>query len=85
MPEPSHGYTVNDLCRRWRCGPDKVRAWIKGGELSAINAAAVLSGRPQYRITPEALAAFERGRSAAPPPKPQRRRRNAAVRDYYPD
>jgi hypothetical protein len=86
MPaEPARSFTVSDLARLNRVGPDKVRRWIARGELAAVNTAAALCGRPQLRITPEALAAFERLRSAAPPPRPQRRRRWAAAIDYYPD
>jgi hypothetical protein len=82
--------TVADVARRYRVGEDKVRAWIARGELPAINTAAVLCGRPRWVITPDALAAFERGRRGGPPPKPapRRRRRPAAtsgVIDYYPD
>jgi hypothetical protein len=83
--EQGRGFTVADVAARYRVSPDKVRAWIKKGELSAINTASSLSGRAQLRITPEALAAFERCRTASPPPKPQRRRRQSATKDYYPD
>lgn len=85
MPEQTRGLTVADLAARYRVSPDKVRAWIKRGELSAINVATSLCARPLLRVTPEALAAFERVRSAAPPPKPPRRRRRPPVIDYYPD
>jgi excisionase family DNA binding protein len=80
-----HGYTVAEVAARYRVGEDKVRAWVRRGELEAVNVAAALCGRPQLRITPEALAAFEARRSAAPPPMPARRRRRSAEIDYYPD
>jgi hypothetical protein len=85
-PAPATGLTVRDVARRYRVGEDKVRAWIARGELAAVNTAAVLCGRPRYVVTPEALAAFERGRAAAEP-KPTRRRRprRPGVVDYYPD
>ncbi len=82
---PAAGMTVREVARRYRVSPDKVRLWVKRGELAAINTATVLCGRPQLRITAEALAAFERSRSAGPPPKPARRRRRAVQVDYYPD
>jgi Helix-turn-helix domain len=79
------GYTVADLCRRWRVGEDKVRTFLRRGELVGVNVAAALSGRPQWRITPESVEQFERRRSSAPPPKaPRSRKRNDQV-DYYPD
>jgi hypothetical protein len=82
---PPRGYTVADVAARYRVSPDKVRAWVRRGELAAVNVASLLCGRPQLRITPEALAAFERGRSATPPPKPPRRRRQQGWKDYFPD
>jgi hypothetical protein len=78
------GLTVRDVARRYRVGEDKVRAWIRRGELAAVNTAA-LCGRPRWVVSTEALAAFERRRTASPPPKPPRRRRRQALVDYYPD
>lgn len=85
MLEPASGFTVADVASRLRVGEDKVRGWIRRGELAAVNTASTLCGRPQLRITAEALAAFERRRSSAPPPKPQRRQRKPAMVDFYPD
>jgi excisionase family DNA binding protein len=87
MRELTRGYTVAEVAARYRVGEDKVRAWVRRGELAAVNVATVLCRRPQLRITPEALAAFEKRRSAAegPTPRPARRRRRSAEIDYYPD
>jgi hypothetical protein len=82
-PAPS-GYSVADLARRWKIGEDKVRAFLRKGELVAVNVATNLSGRQQWRISPESVEHFERRRSSAPPPTPQRRRRRAGAIDYYP-
>lgn len=80
------GMTVTEVSRRFRVSPDKVRGWIKRGELSAINTADRRCGRPRFVVTAEALAAFERGRQAATPntPKPPRRKRTNVI-DFYPD
>ncbi len=75
MPDHSRGYTVSDVASRYRVGEDKVRGWVRRGELAALNVASSLCGRPQLRITPEALDAFERRRSAAAAPAPPKRRR----------
>jgi hypothetical protein len=83
--ELTRGSTVRDVARRLRVGEDKVRKWINCGQLKALNMAAALCGRPRWVITPEALAAFERGRVGGPLPKPPRRRRQQALVDYYPD
>jgi hypothetical protein len=79
------GLTVADVARRYRVGPDKVRAWIDRGELKAVNTAAALCGRPRWVIPPEALATFEQRRAGGPAPKPKRRRRRQEAIDYYPD
>ena len=79
------GYSVADLCRRWKVGPDKIHGFLRRGELVGVNVAASLSGRPQWRITPESVAQFERRRSSAPTPAPRRRRRQATQKDHFPD
>ena len=82
---PAAGYTVADLARRLRVGEDKVRSWIKSGELRGINTAAALCGKPRWVITPDALAEFEKRRAGGPPPRPPRRRRRSEAIDFYPD
>jgi transposase len=82
---PVHGYTTRDVARRYRVGEDKVRGWIRRGELAAVNTSSALCGKPRWIVLPDALAAFERRRSASPPPKVRHRRRVAGIIDYYPD
>ena len=82
--EASHGHTTREVARRYRVGEDKVRLWIRRGELAAINTSATLCAKPRWVITSEALADFEKRRAGAQPPKPERRLR-AAGRDFYPD
>jgi hypothetical protein len=78
------GLTVEDVARRYRVSPDKVRGWISRGELRAVNTAAVLCGRPRWVVTAESLAAFERLRTGGPAPKPQRRPRRAPeIIDFF--
>lgn len=84
-PTPGRGLTVADVARRYRVSPDKVRAWIRRGELRAVNTAVVACARPRFVVLPEALAEFERGRAAGPPPKPARKRSRPFLVDYYPD
>jgi hypothetical protein len=79
------GFSVAGICRRYKVGADKVHGWIRRGELLAVNVATNLSGRPQWRITPESVEQFEKRRSSAPQPKPTRRRRRQVAVDYYPD
>lgn len=58
----------------------KVLTWIASGELEAVNHAGSAAGRPRWRISAEALQAFDRARSnraAAPLSAPARRRAEA--------
>jgi hypothetical protein len=79
------GFTLADLSRRWRIGGDKIRAFLRKGELVGVNLAGSLSAKPQWRVSPEEVARFEKRRSSAPPAKaaPRRRRREAQI-DYFP-
>jgi hypothetical protein len=81
----ARGYTVRDVAKRYRVSPDKVRAWIVRGELTAINTAAVLCSRPRFVVLPDALAVFERCRAGGPPAKPPRRKKRTTPVDYFPD
>ena len=78
------GFTTADVARRYRVGEDKVRAWIRAGELLAINTSTALCGKPRYVVTVEAIKQFEKRRQAKPTPKIKLRPRSAAI-DYYPD
>jgi transposase len=80
----ARGLTVRDVARRYRVSPDKIRLWIKKGELSAINTAATICGKPRWVIPAEALAEFERRRAGGPTPKPPRRRRRNEMVDFFP-
>jgi hypothetical protein len=79
------GFTVADLCRRWRVGEGKIYGFLSRGELVGVNMATNLSGKPQWRIPAEEVARFEARRTSAPTPKPVGRRRQPAVIDFYPD
>jgi transposase len=83
--EVAAGFTVADIARRYRVGEDKVRTWIRHGELRAINTATVLRGKPRWVIPPDALSEFEKRRAGGPPPSPPRRRRRSTEIDFYPD
>jgi excisionase family DNA binding protein len=63
------------VARQLRVHPEKVRAWILRGELSAFNLADRIGGRPRWRISEADLADFLRRRAASPGPRIRRRRR----------
>lgn len=85
-PVSTCGLTVREVARRYRVSEDKVRAWIRSGELRAINTAAVACGKSRWVIPPEALPEFERRRAAGPThPAPRRRQRQQGAIDFYPN
>lgn len=69
------------LARQYGVNSDKVLAWIESGELSAVNVASRVGGRPRWRISAEAIAEFEARRAAKPPVKRRKRKRQTAVLD----
>jgi excisionase family DNA binding protein len=82
---PRAGWTVPELARRYRVSEDKVRAWIRSGELAAINTGSARCGKPRWVVMPEALEHFERGRTAAQPKPAPRRRKKSCEIDFFPD
>lgn len=69
--------TVADLCDKYGVTEHTVLGWIKNGELVAVNVGRRPgAGKPRWRISPEALAAFELSRESggAPTPKAKRKR-----------
>ncbi len=64
LPTGGRYLTVGEVAEIYRCGQDKVLAWINGNELEAIDVSSVDSKRPQWRIRPDALARFEGSRSS---------------------
>lgn len=65
--------TPPEIAKRLKVKPETVITWIRSGRLQALNVASPGCRRPRYRVTPEALEAFERSLSVTPPPKTQRR------------
>ena len=72
-------YGVKDVTKRFGVGEHTVLAWIRSGELPAINVSRRLGGKPRWRITVESLQAFETLRSATPVKPHTRRRREKAT------
>ena len=77
--------SVHDLCERYGVGEHTVLGWIASGELKAVNVGRRLGAKkPRWRITQEALEAFEQLRTATPPaPRTRRRKRPADVIEFY--
>lgn len=65
-----------EVATRFGVNSDKVLAWIRSGELRAIDVSSQPGiGRPRYRVDLCDLAAFESGRQVVVAPKTTRRRR----------
>jgi excisionase family DNA binding protein len=77
--------SVRDLCKRYGVSEHTVLGWIRSGELRAVNVGRRLDGKkPRWRISPEALTAFELARAATPArPQTRQRKRSAAVIEFY--
>ena len=65
--------TPPELAKQLRVTPERVRAWIERGELRAVNVGD--RSRARWRISADAVIAFEQGRAAIPAVKPTRKRR----------
>jgi excisionase family DNA binding protein len=77
--------SVRDLCERYGVSEHTVLGWIRSGELRAVNVGRrVGAKKPRWRITQEALDAFELLRTPTPPPpRMRRRRRPGEVIQFY--
>lgn len=77
----------DEVGRRWDTGADKVYAFIRTGELRAVNLAVKRNGqRPRWRIPLEEVLRFEEARTSTVPLEPQRRRRRSKQttgREYF--
>jgi excisionase family DNA binding protein len=77
--------TVHDVCERYGVTEHTVLLWIRQGELRAVNVGRRQgAGKPRWRISAEALEAFEVSRMPTPPlPRAARRKRPAEVIEFY--
>jgi transposase len=79
-------YTVAEVAARYRVRIATVATWIRAGELKAVNVSrSARSKKPRFRISNEALAAFEAARTptAAPVQKRARRPKRGGVVEFY--
>ena len=76
-------YTVRDVCERFGVHEQSVLQWIRSGELVAVNVGREPGKqKPRWRITAEALKAFEDKRASATNPTAVKRGR-ARKYNYY--
>ena len=74
--------TPPQIARLWGIATEKVMAWIRSGELKAIDAATTLGGRPRFLVDIDDLAAFERSRATTPAPVAKPVRKRTVVKQY---
>lgn len=69
-------YSPGDIARERGVRLSKVRVWIARGELVAVNMAEKTGAglRPRWRVSAEALAAFDLARSSKVTVAPKRKR-----------
>jgi excisionase family DNA binding protein len=81
----SRALTVRDICDRYGVNEHTVLTWIRNGELRAVNVGRKLgSQKPRWRITTEALQAFEAMRTPQPlPPRTRRRKQSDFTPNFY--
>ncbi len=85
-PSLARSFSVADVAARLTINQSKVCGWIARGELRAVNVADRPDGkRARWRITPEALAAFEAARAAVPTKAkaPRTARRDTQEIEYF--
>ena len=67
--------TLTQVAEKYDAPVARVRAWIKNGELVAVDVSRKAGSRkPRYVVTEAALADFERSRSTRPAVKVKRRK-----------
>ncbi|HEY0984835.1 helix-turn-helix domain-containing protein [Schlesneria sp.] len=64
--DPARYQTPPEIAARYGCKPETVIGWIRSGELKAINLAKRGAMKPRFRVSPDALEAFELARSVVP-------------------
>jgi excisionase family DNA binding protein len=78
-------YTVQDIQRRYGVSVHTVLGWVRSGELRAVNVGRRAGAKkPRWRVSEEALAAFEQLRTPTPPPpRARRKKRPAGIIEFY--
>jgi len=76
---PDRPWTVPEVAKFLGVSPDKVLTWIRNGRLHSYNVAETETGRPSYRVSPDALKTFTELRTVRPAARPASRPKAAPV------
>lgn len=78
---------VKDIAERFDVTEHTVLHWIDSGELKAVDVSRNRGKRPNWRISPEALEAFEQSRMPMPQIKttnrPRRSKADTELVEFY--
>jgi excisionase family DNA binding protein len=76
---------VREVAEHYGVSEHTVLAWIRSGELRAVNVGRRPgAGKPRWRVSQAALEAFEALRTPAPPaPRGRRKKRSAEICEFY--
>ncbi len=82
--------SVANVAHLLGCDQRTVLAWIRAGELQALNVATRPKGKPRWKIPQDAWEAFQRSRSnqatiPAKAPTRRRKRQQDDVIQFYPE
>ena len=84
MATVSPKWTPSEVAKRLRVSPDKVRSWIRTGELRAIDVSSVGSQRKRFLVDLDDLVVFEEARAVVGARSRRRtRRRVTGVREFF--
>ncbi len=83
MSAPKSALTVAQVAERLGTRTHTVTAWIKSGELRAIDISQSAGGRPTWRIMPEDLDAFIERRTHQAAPKRTRRKKRSNIKEFF--
>jgi len=83
IPACQATFTVAQLAERWQIDSGKILGWLHNGSLRGLNVAASTTTRRRWRISTDAVAAFEAARSSGPVPKAVRRRPDPKVIQFF--
>ena len=84
-PAARNKITPPQLARAWGISTDKVLAWVRSGELPALNAATKIGQRPRYLVDLADLEAFEQRRTVIPVagPRPRLQKRKGGYIEFF--
>jgi len=78
---PDRCMTPPALAQRWGCKPSTILTMLRRGELRGFTLGRGRR-RPRWRISPEAVAAYEAGRPPAPA-KTRRRKKDSDLIEFF--